>query len=88
MKRFVNRMFCVALSVMALLGSAKARAEEAGKTRGSPTFNRDVAPLVFKNCAARHLPLKTGRRTAPSVGHFSLAHDCPICPRVIRYSGR
>ena len=38
MKRFVNRMYCVALGVMALLGSAKARAEETGKTRGTPTF--------------------------------------------------
>jgi mono/diheme cytochrome c family protein len=56
MKRFANRMVCVALGAMALLGSAEARAEEAGKTRGSPTFNRDVAPLVFKNCAACHRP--------------------------------
>ena len=56
MKRFAHRMFCVALSALALLGSARARAEEAGNTRGSPTFNRDVAPLVFKHCAACHRP--------------------------------
>src|SRR5215467_1626814 len=56
MKRFANRMVCMALGAMALLGSAEPRAEEAGKTRGSPTFNRDVAPLVFKNCAACHRP--------------------------------
>src|SRR5262249_39432246 len=56
MKRFSSQMLCVALGAMALLGSAEARAEEAGKTRGSPTFNRDVAPLVFKNCAACHRP--------------------------------
>jgi mono/diheme cytochrome c family protein len=56
MKRFANRMFCVALGAMALLGSAQARAQEAGTTRGSPTFNRDVAPLVFKNCATCHRP--------------------------------
>src|SRR5436189_85361 len=55
MKRYSNRMLCVALGAMALLGSAKARAEETGKTRG-PTFTRDVAPLVFKNCAACHRP--------------------------------
>ena len=56
MKRFSNQMLCVALGAMAMLGSARARAEEAGKSRGSPTFNRDVAPLVFKNCAACHRP--------------------------------
>src|SRR5262245_8327931 len=56
MKRFANRMLCVALGAMALLSGAKAKAEEAGNPRGSPTFNRDVAPLVFKNCAACHRP--------------------------------
>src|SRR5262249_3863123 len=56
MKRFSNQMLGVALGAMALLGSAVARAEEPGKTPGSPTFNRDVAPLVFKNCAACHRP--------------------------------
>src|SRR5262245_35862403 len=56
MNRFENRMVCAALGALALLGSAEARAEDVAKTRGSPTFNRDVAPLVFKNCAACHRP--------------------------------
>jgi Ca2+-binding EF-hand superfamily protein len=56
MKRFANRTVCVALGAMALLGSAEARAGDAGKAPGAPTFNRDVAPLVFKNCAACHRP--------------------------------
>src|SRR4029077_6005490 len=56
MKQFANRMVGVALGAMALLGSAEARAEDAVNKRVSPTFNRDVAPLVFKNCAACHRP--------------------------------
>jgi mono/diheme cytochrome c family protein len=56
MKRFTNRTVCVALGALALLGSAEARAADTVKTHGSPTFNRDVAPLVFKNCAACHRP--------------------------------
>src|SRR5438034_7938419 len=56
MKRFANWMVCAVLAAMALLGSAEARAEDTVKTHGSPTFNRDVAPLVFKNCAACHRP--------------------------------
>src|SRR5262249_57017209 len=56
MKRFANWMVLVALGAMALLDSAELRAEEAGNTRGSPTFNRDVAPLVFQSCAVCHRP--------------------------------
>src|SRR4029079_2824979 len=56
MTRFAKPLACVALGAFALLGGAKARAEDAGKSPASPTFNRDVAPLVFKNCAACHRP--------------------------------
>jgi hypothetical protein len=53
----VQRRIVLALGVLALL-AGPAAAEEAYKPRpkGSLTFSKDVAPLMFKHCAACHRP--------------------------------
>ena len=57
------------LSVSLLMGASVARAE-------GPTFNKDVAPILWKNCAGCHRP--------GEVGPFSLLNYADAARRVNR----
>src|SRR5262245_51647275 len=54
----VNRQILLALVALALLAGAAARANSAAGPRSAdaPTFTRDVAPILFKNCVTCHRP--------------------------------
>ena len=60
MKHYVNRQITLALAVLALFGGTgeRAWAEKPFKARpkGTLTFTRDVAPLMFERCATCHRP--------------------------------
>lgn len=52
---------CIASSVaFATLSALAPRATSAEDATGSITFNRDVAPILFKNCAVCHRPGNSG----------------------------
>ncbi|HWN85017.1 MAG TPA: tetratricopeptide repeat protein [Vicinamibacterales bacterium] len=56
--------------------AAPAKQAAAEKQRaGTPTFNRDIAPILFDNCASCHRPIDDAGRAAPNVS----ADDDPIC---------
>ena len=55
---------------------------------GRPISPQTLSPRRLTRQAVRPPPRKTGRRTAPSVGHPCLAHRCLVCPCVVRCAGR
>jgi hypothetical protein len=59
------KWFLALLGGLSVLSTASAAAPKQSPAKPAPTFNRDVAPIVFKNCVACHHP----GGTAP----FSLA---------------
>src|SRR2546428_2750952 len=58
------RMSALAPSIVAFLGVSSAMAAETGDakstTEGNLSFNRDLAPLIFRHCAPCHHPGGTG----------------------------
>src|SRR5215510_9795131 len=62
----MKRMLCTALTALTILAAAflaypLSRADGLTKSKASVTFNKDVAPILFKNCAECHRP----REAAP-----------------------
>src|SRR5436853_7599104 len=49
-----TRFFCVAVAALAL-GLSTLRAGHTSPS-ATPTFSKDVAPIIFKNCAGCHRP--------------------------------
>ncbi len=69
----LSRVVAVLASLLLLAGAACSRTAEPAKTpaAGPVTFNRDVAPILFDNCASCHRPLESGDGgpgTAPREG--------------------
>ncbi|HSE38772.1 MAG TPA: hypothetical protein VLG74_15835, partial [Blastocatellia bacterium] len=52
---FKTRLILAAVLTMALLGLTVIPAAQTSKA-ATPTFSKDVAPIIFKNCASCHRP--------------------------------
>src|SRR6266511_4016402 len=57
----MKRVLCTALTALTILAAAffaspLSRADGLTKSKASVTFNKDVAPILFKNCAECHRP--------------------------------
>jgi tetratricopeptide (TPR) repeat protein len=68
----------LAVVVLVVIGAACSRTTEPAApphTARAVTFNRDIAPILFANCASCHRPIDGAPRVTPAVS----ADDDPLC---------
>jgi tetratricopeptide (TPR) repeat protein len=73
----------LALGAFVALAAACSRTPTEEASARALTFNRDVAPILFENCASCHRPIEDGRLPAERFGAQAAAtsgsSDDPIC---------
>jgi Tfp pilus assembly protein PilF len=67
----------IGIAAVAAACSRPAEQTTAGKPAAPPpvTFNRDIAPILFANCASCHRPIDDAARVAPNLS----ADEDPLC---------
>ena len=58
LRQAVVTITCLALAIVVLAGTSAVRAAQA--PTAVPTFAKDVAPILYKNCVACHRPGEMG----------------------------
>src|SRR5689334_15276572 len=71
----LTRALAIVLAIVAVGAACSRTTEQAAQTARPVTFNADIAPILFNNCASCHRPID---QTAPPVA-TSGADEDPIC---------